>query len=62
MSDIKKVVYDKKFNNDEIEWIDPMDFLNSDDIVVDIFGTPRGTFHVVVTFEADPTFDPTDDE
>ncbi|AQW88665.1 hypothetical protein pEaSNUABM50_00138 [Erwinia phage pEa_SNUABM_50] len=51
------IVYDKKFHEDEIEMIDPMDFL-TDDVVTDVFGLPRGTFHVVVTFTPDPNYDP----
>lgn len=49
----RKVVYEKEFYGEDIESFDPSDILNSDDIVVDSFGDPKGKFKVTVTFEPD---------
>lgn len=46
------IVYEKVLT--DIENFDPMDVLNSDDIVVDDFGDPKGRFIVRVEFIEDP--------
>lgn len=55
---MSKKIFDKTFEDDTILDMDTMDIINSDDIVVDIFGNIRGTFRVIVTFEPDPNYDP----
>lgn len=50
---MSKIVYEKKFYGNAIEDLDPIDFLSSDDIEVDDFGDPKGTFTVTVKFEPD---------
>lgn len=54
----KTIVYQKAFDGSAIEDFDPMDILNHDDIVTDIFGDAHGTFTVTVTYEPDPNYDP----
>jgi len=46
------VVYEKVLA--DIENFDPMDVLNSDDIVVDAYGDPKGRFIVTVQFIEEP--------
>lgn len=53
-----KKIFDKTFEGDTILDMEPMDIINSDDIDVDVFGSIRGTFRVIVTFEPDPNYDP----
>ncbi len=45
-----KVIYEKKFNGNGIEDLDPFDILYNDDIVTDAFGDAHGTFTVTVTY------------
>jgi hypothetical protein len=54
---MSKVVYEKNFYGNGIEEIDPMDFLENDDIQVDSYGDAHGTFTVTVTYTPDPLFD-----
>lgn len=48
---MSKIVYDKVLR--DIEDFDPMDILNSDEIVVDDFGDPKGHFEIKVIFVED---------
>ncbi len=54
---MSKVVYNKTFQGNQVEDIDPTDFLDNDDVVTDAFGDAHGTFTVTVTYTP-PDYDP----
>lgn len=54
---MSKIIYNKTFEYIEIEFFDPMDFLDNDDVVTDAFGDAHGTFTVTVTYTP-PDYDP----
>ncbi|AFC21592.1 hypothetical protein GAP32_142 [Cronobacter phage vB_CsaM_GAP32] len=55
-----KIIYQKKFDGNMIEELDPYDILNSDDIETDAFGDAHGTFTVTVTYTP-PDYDPNEE-
>ena len=52
-----KIVYEKTFQGNSVELVDPTDFIDNDDVVTDIFGDAHGTFTVTVTYTP-PDYDP----
>jgi hypothetical protein len=45
---MSKVIYNKTFQGNQVESIDPIDFIDNDDVVTDAFGDAHGTFIVTV--------------
>lgn len=54
---MSKIVYEKTFQGNRVESVDPMDFLDNDDVVTDMYGDAHGTFTVTVTYTP-PDYDP----
>jgi len=54
---MSKIIYEKTFQGNSVESVDPTDFIDNDDVVTDVFGDAHGTFTVTVTYTP-PDYDP----
>lgn len=57
---MSKIIYEKTFQGNSVESVDPTDFIDNDDVVTDVFGDAHGTFTVTVTYTP-PDYDPNEE-